>query len=178
MKETIQREKLVDIEGVLSTEEPASLSSYLKPEQYTLVWWHPQALSPLACRTCSGPAEPVKLLEQIHAGGCNIVGFTYEKPKDIERYQNDIGIIYPILSVTEKEAREHGVAKVKGETWQNIPHRIAFLVDGTGKIINRYEVNDATVFLRNVLNDITAGPPQSKWESKKPKRFNWKRLFT
>ena len=169
---------LEDVQGVLTTGEKRKLSSYFSQDRYTLVWWHPQTLSPLACKTCGGTAEPIKILEQIHAGGCDIVGLTYEKPANIERYQNDIGIVYPILSVTEAEARSHGVAKVKGETWQSIPRRVAFLVNGTGQVINRYAVNDATVFLRTVLNDITAGPPSSKWGMKKPKRFSWKRLFT
>lgn len=141
------------------------LCARLRAGRYALVWWHPQALTPAACKTCGGAIqEPVQLLMDIHAAGCDIVGLTYDRPERVMRYQQDIGLEYPILSVDEDAARAHGVAKVPGEPWPSIPHRIAFLVDEHGQIINRYEVHDVNAFLRTVLGDVKAGPPESEWK--------------
>lgn len=146
------------------------LSSFYRPGRFTLVWWHPQALSPLACRSCGGTKpEPIRLLMEIYEAGCDVVGLTYEGPERVATYLQDIGIEYPILSVTREDAREHGVAKVEGEEWEAIPHRVAFLVDEHGKVINRYDVHDVNVFLRTVRNNVTSGPPPSKWEPARKK---------
>lgn len=164
-----------NVAGFTPQDESHDLHRYFKEGRYALVWWHPQVLAPAACKTCGGVAEPLQLLMAIHAGGCDVIGLTYETPDRMRRYLQDIGVEYPILSVTEDAARAHGVAKVEGEPWQSLPHRVAFLVDEHGQVINRYDVHDATVFLRTVRDDVKAGPPPSKWEP--PKRRFLERLL-
>jgi peroxiredoxin Q/BCP len=162
---------LADVSGSTPTGEHRSLSDYLAEGRYTLVWWHPQALSPVLCKTCSGGTpEPVALMSEIHAAGCDVLGLSYESPERVRRYLQEIGLEYPVLSVSEEAAFLHGTAKVTGEQWPSIPHRVAFLVDGHGQVINRYEVHDPTVFLRTVRDDVKAGPPTSQWE---PVKRGW-----
>lgn len=160
-----QAPDLLDVAGLTAVGERASLSDFINPGRYALVWWHPQALSPLSCRQCGGATpEPIKLLMDIHAAGCDVLGLSYESPDRIAAYLQDIGVEYPVLSVTREDARQHGVAKVEGEAWAAIPHCVAFLVDERRQIINRYGVHDVNVFLRTVLSDVKAGPPPSRWE--------------
>lgn len=156
-----------DLTGLAVDGSEVSLSDYFKPGRYTLLWWHPQTLTPAACKTCSGGAEPITLLQAIYQAGCDVVGLTYESPERMARYLYDIGLEYPILSVTETAAREHRAAKASGEPWASVPHRIAYLVGEDGQIINRYQVHDPTVFLRQVRDDVKNGPPSSKWEPPK-----------
>jgi peroxiredoxin len=163
---------LPSVEGVDTKQERRDLYTLFKPGRYALVWWHPQVLSPSSCKTCGGYAEPIKLLREIHQTGCEVIGLTYESPDAMADYLNAIGVVYPVLSVGKNEARQHGVAKAQGEPWGSIPHRVAFLVDEHGQIINRYEVSDATMFLRTVRDDVKSGPPSSKWTPvKKRKKF-------
>ena len=164
--------RLPDVTGLESSGAQASLVSYLRPERYALVWWHPQVLTPASCRTCGASSEPVALMTEIYESGCDVIGLTLEPHADVERYLYDIGLEYPVLSVSEEAARAHGVAKVPGEPWPGIPHRVAYLVDEHGQVINRYEVGDPIAFLRSVRDDVKAGPPPSKWTPvKKRKKF-------
>lgn len=172
MTATTQTPQMMTLADVVAT-DGTKLSDLTHDGRYVLVWWHPQALSPLACRSCAGAAgaEPINLITEIYAAGCDIVGLTYDRPERVQRYLSDIGIEYPILSVTEDAARAHGVAKVESEAWQSIPHRIAFLADAHLQVINRYEVHDPTVFLRSVRNSVKSGPPESMWEPPAKKTF-------
>lgn len=167
---------LADATGTTPSGESRRLYDHLNQGRYLLVWWHPQALAPAACRTCAsknGIAEPVRLLMEIHAAGCDVVGLDYAAPDALARYLVDIGLEYPMLSVTREDAREHGVAKVEGEEWETIPHRMAFLVDEHAQVINRYEVHEPEIFLRSVLADVKAGPPPSLWEPEKKPWFRF-----
>lgn len=165
--------KLVNISGRNANGEDEELFDLIKEDRYALVWWHPQTLSPAACRTCGDArnVEPIKLLEEIYAGGCDVIGLSYEAPERLKKYLYDIGLVYPVLSVDKESAQLHGAAKSDHEQWQSIPRRIAFLVNDECEIINRYEVNDAVAFLRTVRDDVKAGPPTSKWEQSKRKKF-------
>lgn len=170
--------ELENISGVDTSGGARTLDEFLKPGRYTLVWWHPQALSPASCRSCSGAsAEPLNLLQAIHEGGCDVLGLTYESPERVNQYLRGIGLIYPVLSVTENEAEAHGVAKSEGEPWPSIPHRVAYLVDEHGQIINTYEVNDPVSFLRLVRDDVSNGPPESKWVAPVRKRGLFAKVF-
>ena len=170
----VEMRTLPDVTGVDALGRDASLSEHFKEGRYLLAWWHPQALSPLACKTCQGGAEPIQTLIQIHEAGCDVVGLSYESPERLAGYLREIGLEYPLISVDRDAARLHGVAKAPGEPWESIPSRVAFLTNSQGDIINRYEVHDPNVFLRSVLADVKAGPPASQW--KKPKR-GWRRLL-
>jgi hypothetical protein len=169
---------LPDVTGRDLDGQVGSLSGHYRPGRYTLAWWHPQVLSPLACRTCGGgaTAEPVRLLMSIYEAGCDVVGLSFGDPVELSRYLNEIGIEYPKLSVTPDEGRRHGVTKVAGEEWESLPRRVAFLVGEDGAVINRYEVHDPKHFLRTVLGDVKAGPPTSQWEP--PKKSWWQRLVS
>lgn len=168
---------LPSITGLDTKENTVELTSLLVPGRYALVWWHPQALSPIVCKTCQGSrhglvSEPIKLLQGIYDAGCEIIGLTYESPQRTKRYLQDIGIEYPIISADEKAAQRHTAAKGEGEQWISIPRRIAFLIDDTQKIINRYDVHEPVTFLRTVIGDVKSGPPASKWEpAAKRKKF-------
>lgn len=163
--------KIPAISGLSSNGSTTRLYDLILSERYVLIWWHPQILTPASCRSCSGIGEPVRLMEELHRFGCDIIGLSYADSDSLLQYQQDIGVVYPMLSVEESEAREFGVAKVSGEPWPGIPHRIAFLADEHGQVINRYEIHDPEVFLRSVLSDVKAGPPPSKWEAPKRKKF-------
>ena len=157
-----------DTEGV-----ERALYEFCEEGRLTLYWWHPQFLSPASCKTCNNKtiSEPVKLISEIYESGCNIVGLTYESPERMKQYLYDIGIEYPILTVTPNDAKEHGAAKASGEPWESIPRRIAYLVNESEEIINRYEVNDSISFLRSVRDDVKNGPPASMWPEPKRKKF-------
>lgn len=168
---------LPDVSGSTTNELDSHLYDMLSSGRYALVWWHPQVLPVADCKTCTKELTmPVRLIQEIYESGCDIIGLTYENPDRMARYLNDIGIIYPTLSVSVDEAKKHGVAKSPGEPWESIPHQVGFLINDQGHVINRYEVKEPTVFLRTVLGDVKAGPPPSKWEPA-PKRGFWSRLF-
>lgn len=170
-------EVLPDLNGLNAEGGHQSLWGLVRPERYLLAWWHPQVLTPAACKTCGGGAlEPLELIQSIYAAGCDLVGLSYDPPERTQRYLDSIGLIYPILSVERADSREHGVLKGEDEPWHTVPRQVAFLINDQHEVINRYEVHDPAVFLRVVHADVTSGPPPSMWTPVQKKSF-WRKLL-
>lgn len=139
---------LVDHEGVSVTSTGLAGSWYL-------LYWYPKADTPGCTAQAQGLRDQIESFDDLD---CVVLGASFDTPEENAAFRNKYGLPFRLLTDPD-----HSVAVALGAADAADAanaRRVAHLVDPTGVIQQRYEVDDPEFFAELVLDDLEAAQPE------------------
>lgn len=118
--------------------------------RWVLLYWYPKADTP----GCTAQAQGLRdQHEALDALGCTVLGASFDPPADLVAFRRKYDLPFDLLSDAESEAgRAYGVAGDEGSG--RYAARVAFLIDPSGAVARRYDVEAPEMFADEVLDDL------------------------
>ena len=117
---------------------------------WTLLYWYPKADTP----GCTMQAKSVRdQLDAFQRHGCTVYGASFDTIAENAAFAEKYHINFDLLSDPERTVGpSYGVAGEDGTA--SHASRVAYLLDGEGTVVCRYEVSDPEFFADQVLDDL------------------------
>lgn len=127
------------------------LSSKLD-ERWFLLYWYPRADTPGCTAQALGLRDQIESFEDI---GCVVLGASFDEPADNRAFREKYALPFDLLSDEDQQLAEQ-LGVIDEGTVGGYPRRIAHLVDASGNVRKRYDVEDPEFFAERVLDDLEA----------------------
>jgi peroxiredoxin Q/BCP len=111
-----------------------------------VLWFYPKADTPGCTAEGCGFRD---LASQFNSKGIVVLGVSFDTPVENRKFAEKFGFEYPLLCDVNREiGLAYGAAKTKDDKYAN---RIAYVIDGKGKITAAFPKVDAAAFPAQVL---------------------------
>ncbi len=117
--------------------------------RWFVLYWYPKADTPGCTAQATGLRDQIEAFDEL---GCAVLGASFDSPDQNDKFRTKYRLSFPLLSDVRGDlalsvgAAEDGAAEH--------PRRIAHLVDGSGTVVRRYEVDDPSFFAECVLDHL------------------------
>lgn len=132
----------------LRDQDTATVGSSDVAGSWFLLYWYPKADTPGCTAQAEGLRDQYETFQEL---GCQVYGASFDPPEVNAAFRLRYDIPFRLLT---DETHELAVRLGAATETASVPQRIAHLVDPSGTVIRRYEVDDPAFFAEHALDDL------------------------